>query len=168
MEYFVVSSRTAANGEKYRTEAHGTLDGNGEAVVELRQKNRTYSVRVVEPANTCYNKQITQYFDSKYDVNGTFTFEFAECGNFKLNIHNLNCEGSTDIMKFRNRYSYTEWQSWSTNRIGCYDLNSVDFVTIQSGWRIYEYTVTRSSGTTSFIDSVYIPENGNVIYNLNY
>ncbi|MBI1836915.1 MAG: hypothetical protein HYR91_06580 [Flavobacteriia bacterium] len=86
LEYFVVSSRTGANGEKYKTEAHGTLDNNGEAVVELRQKNRTYSVRVVEPANTCYNKQITQYFDSKYDVNGTFTFEFAECASLQINI----------------------------------------------------------------------------------
>ncbi|WP_310559022.1 hypothetical protein [Flavobacterium sp.] len=53
LEYVVVSSRTTVNGEKYRTEASGTLNSNGEAMVSIKQKSgRTYSIRVVRPENS--------------------------------------------------------------------------------------------------------------------
>jgi hypothetical protein len=98
LTYYVVSSTTGANGEKYKTENSGVLNENGEVVVTLRDKPfRTYSVRVVEPPNTCYNKQITMYFGSPFDQNGHFDFEFAECAYMNLSINNVNCLGGGGI-----------------------------------------------------------------------
>lgn len=169
LSFRVMSSKTGMNGEKYRTEASGELNANGEAIVSIKQKTgRTYSVIVNEPSNSCYNKQITQYFDSKYDVDGVFTFEFAECAYFKLSIANLNCGGQTDIMKFRSRYSYTDWESWSSNRLGCYTLNSTEYLKVNAGWRIYETSVTRSSGTTIIKDSIYVSPNSYTDFQINY
>ena len=169
LQYMVVSSRTAANGEKYRTEASGTLNGNGEAMVSIKQKTgRSYSIRVIEPENTCYNKQITQFFDSPYDVNGTFTFEFAECAYLKLNINNINCQGAGDIMNFRSKQAYTEFQSWTNDRLGCYSYTSPDFFEVPAGWRIYEWKVNRGGGITSFKDSIFLDVNSNSIFNMNY
>lgn len=170
LEYRVASSRTGINGEKYRTEASGVLDANGMAVVNIKQKKgRTYSVRVVEPANNCYNKEATQYFDSPFDVNGTFTFEFAECAYLNININNLNCQGITDKMNFRSKYSYTEWESWSTDRLGCYSVSSIEPIKVPSGWRIYNWSVNRNGNITNYFDSIFLsPGSVNGIININY
>lgn len=48
----VTSSRTAWNGEKYKTEHDGFLDNNGEAMINVKVKNnRTYSVQCAKPPN---------------------------------------------------------------------------------------------------------------------
>ena len=92
LAYKVVSSKTGNDGEVYRTEATGNLDANGEAFVSIKQrKGRSYSLRVFEPSNNCYTNEVIQSFDSPYDVNGTFTLEFAECAYLKFNINNVNC-----------------------------------------------------------------------------
>ena len=99
LEYKVISSRTAANGEKYKTEASGTLNSNGEAMVSIKKKSgRSYSIQVKAPENSCYTNQSPQFFDSPYDVNGTFTFEFAGCAYLKLNINNINCQGAGEVI----------------------------------------------------------------------
>nr|WP_294859952.1 hypothetical protein [uncultured Fluviicola sp.] len=99
LQYFIVSSTTTGDGEKYKTEKTGFLDENGEASEIIREKQfRTYAVRVVEPENSCYNKIITMYFDSPYDEDGHFNFEFAPCAYLKQNITNINCQGLNDYM----------------------------------------------------------------------
>ncbi|MBI1836914.1 MAG: hypothetical protein HYR91_06570, partial [Flavobacteriia bacterium] len=157
-----------------KTEAHGTLDNNGEAVVELRQKNRTYSVRVVEPANTCYNKQITQYFDSKYDVNGVFTFEFAECAYFKLDINNVNCSGPTD--NFKLYYMGRQVADQGSNIVGalslegdgCFNYVGDSFSSVPIGKMMWKWVVTRNGNTTTFFDTInFLPEEYKV-YHINY
>jgi len=169
LEYTVGSSVTGNNGEKSRKEATGFLDENGEAGVTIRVKsNRTYYVHVKEPSNTCYNKMITMYFDSPSDEDGHFNFEFAPCAYLKLNINNVNCQGITDIMNFKSRYSYSDWEGASTDRLGCYSFNSPDFVQVPAGWRIYQWTVNRNGVITTDIDSIFLNVGGNGTFNLNY
>jgi hypothetical protein len=89
LSYTIVSSRTAADGEKYRTEASGTLDANGEAMEEIRQKKgRSYSVRIGKPnGEICYHNELNQYFDSPFDANGTFYISsLPTCAYLKLHI----------------------------------------------------------------------------------
>ena len=58
LEYRVASSYTAANGEKYRTEASGVLDSNGEAMVNIRQRTGTYLIQVTANEKTETHKLI--------------------------------------------------------------------------------------------------------------
>jgi hypothetical protein len=107
LEYSIVSSKTGWDGEKYRTEASGTLNANGEVLVAIKQRSgRTYSVAVQGPENNCYTNMLVQTFDSPFDNDGTFTFEFAECAYLKLQIHNINCIDSNDEIKFRRLVSF--------------------------------------------------------------
>jgi hypothetical protein len=169
LQYEVVSSRTGNDGEVYRSEALGNLNANGEAFVSIKQKNsRTYSIRLFGPSNSCYSNNVIQYFDSPYDVNGTFTFEFAECAYLNLHINNINCEGPGDILNFRSKQSYTEWQSWTSDRMGCISLNSLDYFEVPAGWRIYEWKVNRNGIITNFKDSIFLSPGGYGIFNMNY
>ncbi len=169
LTYYLVQQKTTSNGEENTTLKTGTLNSNGEAIFSIKlNRKHAYVIRVEEPENTCYNKSIQMYLDSPYDEDGKFTFEFAPCGNLKMNINNVNCEGSTDNMRFRFKYPYFEFEGWSTERIGCYNFISTDYVKVPSGWRIFECTVTRPSGTSLIKDSVFVPENGNVDFSLNY
>ena len=155
LQYFVVSSTTT--GEKYKTEKSGFLNENGEATEIVREKQyRTYAVRVVEPENSCYNKEITMYFGGANDKNGHFDFVFAECAYLKLNINNINCQGGGDIMKFRSKYSYTDWEGWSTDRLGCYSVISPYPFEVPAGWRVYEWRVNRNGVITDHLDSIYL------------
>ncbi|MDR0802086.1 hypothetical protein [Fluviicola sp.] len=169
LEYRVYSSKTGMDGnEHYKTEASGTLNENGEAKVTVRDKSyRSYSVRVAEPPNSCYNKQITMFFDSPFDQNGHFNFEFAECAYMNLSINNINCQGG-DLMNFRSRQSYTEWQGWAGDRVGCYSYLSPYSFQVPAGWRIYEWKVNRDGVITTHTDSIYLNagvENGTFVMN---
>ncbi|WP_341907173.1 hypothetical protein [Fluviicola taffensis] len=170
LEYRVASSRTAADGEKYRTEASGVLDGNGEAVVNIKQKKgRTYSVRVVEPENTCYNKEITQYFDSPYDVDGTFTFEFAGCSYLTLSVNNINCQGSLDRILFDLQPIYIPNYDniIPTEKFGCYSNTFIESQVPCGQWEA-TWEVTRNGITTSH-DSIFtINENEHYNFVINY
>ena len=168
LEYAVVSSRTAANGEKYKTEASGTLNSNGEAMVSIKQKSgRTYSIRVTEPANTCYNKQITQFFDSPFDVNGTFTFEFAACAYLKFSVHNIECINSNDQIKFRRLWmSKNETNSFVTQS-GCFQYQG-DYFSLPMGDYIYEWEVKRMGMTNYYDSSFTLTPNQYFEFNLNY
>lgn len=174
LEYKIASSRTTYNGEKFRTEASGTLNSNGEAAVKIRQKKgRTYHVYVVQPENTCYNKADVQYFDSPYDKDGTFTFEFAGCALLKLHIENQNCAGEEDKMQFQNRTAYTDWPgaglaSWSTERLGCYEYTSPSAFSTPAGLIIYRWRVTRAGITSEFSDSIYLEAGQEGVMNLIY
>jgi hypothetical protein len=170
LEYSVVSSRVGAvNGEGTKTEASGVLNDNGEAVVELREKrNRRYAVRVVQPANTCYNKQINMFFDSPFDENGHFNFEFAECAYMRQNIVNVNCEGSTDVFNIRDRFTYSDWTGWSFDIMGCFSNIGGDYFQVPAGKRYFQWTVSRSSGVTSGIDSIDLSPSEYGEININY
>jgi hypothetical protein len=169
LEYSIVSSKTSWDGEKYRTEASGTLNANGEVLVAIKQRSgRTYSVAVQGPENNCYTNMLVQTFDSPFDNDGTFTFEFAECAYLKLNINNINCQGPSYSMHFRSKQSYTDWQSFSGYRVGCYNYLSPDFFQVPAGWRIYNWVVDRNGVVTNFKDSIFLLPGTNGTITMNY
>src|SRR5690554_7630618 len=78
LTYYVVTYTNINGGTKSKTVATGTLDANGEAIVTERlPKNKGRGVRVVEPENSCYNKNIQ--FNFSDEKNFKAEFEFAEC-----------------------------------------------------------------------------------------
>ena len=154
LAYKVVSSKTGNYGEVYRTEATGNLDANGEAFVSIKQrKGRSYSLRVFEPSNNCYTNEVIQSFDSPYDVNGTFTFEFAECAYMKLHVHNLNCIDSNDEIKFRRLWLSTNESNDFVIQSGCFQFDG-DYFSLPIGNYKYEWYVTKN-GVTTFHDSIF-------------
>ena len=170
LEYRVASSKTTGDGEKYRTEASGVLNGNGEAIVTIKQKKgRTYSVRVVESANTCYNKEITQYFDSPYDVDGTFTFEFAKCAYLTLSVNNINCQGSLDRILFDLQPIYIPNYDniIPIEKFGCYSNTFIESQVPSGQWEA-TWEVTKN-GITTYYDSIFmIDENEHYNFSINY
>jgi hypothetical protein len=174
LQYKVVSSKTGNDGEVYRTEATGNLDANGEAFVSIKQrKGRSYSLRVFGPSNNCYTNEVIQSFDSPYDVNGTFTFEFAECAYLKLNINNVNCSGASDYFKLYHYGSTIDYHDYSNgNPIkeggGCYSYLGSYFSDVPIGSRYYKWEVTRNNITNTYYDTIYLSPGEYKTYDINY
>ena len=168
LTYYVVQEKTGGyNGEKFKTVASGTLDANGEAYFTKKlTKDYSYAVRVVQPANTCYNKQITYYFGDE----GVFEapFEFAECAYMRQNIVNSNCEGATDIFNFRDKFVYTDWSGWSYDIMGCFSNTGGDYFKVPAGKRYFQWMVTRPSGVTEGLDSIELAPGEYGELNINY
>ncbi|MCC6700234.1 MAG: hypothetical protein IT221_01850 [Fluviicola sp.] len=172
LEYSVVSSRVGAvNGEGTKTVASGVLNANGEAVVELHEKrNRRYAVRVVEPANTCYNKQINMFFDSPFDENGHFNFEFAECAYLKFRYNNVNCIDANDhieVTRVSNLSGYTGFNNPAIYN-GCQDYTMPNFVQVPMGYWFFTWEVTKNGITNNFSDTIFLSPNEQRFYEFNY
>jgi hypothetical protein len=172
LEYSIVSSVVGTeNGEGTKTVASGVLDSNGEAIVELREKrNRRYAVRVVEPANTCYNKQINMFFDSPFDENGHFNFEFAEFAYLKFRYHNTSCIDANDhieVTRVTNLQGYTGFYNPATYD-GCTDFTMPDFVQVPMGNWYFTWNVTKNGVTTSYSDTIFLAAGEYKYYEFNY
>ncbi len=167
--FAVISERTGANGEVVKTEVEGTTNEQGEAMVEVKVKgNKSYYVVPEAIPNICYINDIRKYYNDRTDKNPEFVFEIAPCAQLKLNIQNVNCEGPDDLLNFMNRYSYTEWQSWSTDRLGCYTWESPEYFNVPAGWRIYRWRVIRPSGTVIYEDSIFLNAGQNHTFEMFY
>lgn len=171
LTYYVVTYKNSLipyEGKKSKTVATGSLDENGEAyVTERLSKNNGHSVRVVEPENACYNKNIQFYFSD--EKNFKAEFEFAECAYLKLKIENVNCQGSEDTMRFRSKYSFTDWEGWAGERMGCYSYETPYPFEVSEGWRIYEWEVNRNGVITTYLDSIYLNKGvDNGFFQMNY
>ncbi len=168
LTYYVVQEKTGGyNGEKFKTVASGTLDANGEAYFTKKlTKDYSYAVRVEQPLNTCYNKQITYYFGDE----GVFEapFEFAECAYMRQNIVNSNCEGATDVFNFRDKFVYTDWSGWSYDIMGCFSNTGGDYFKVPAGKRYFQWMVTRPSGVTEGLDSIELAPGEYGELNINY
>ncbi|PKR81255.1 hypothetical protein CW751_06635 [Brumimicrobium salinarum] len=155
LTYYVVTYTNINGGTKSKTVATGALDANGEAVVTERlSKNKGHGVRVVEPENSCYNKNIQLYFSEEDGENFKAEFEFAECAYMQQNIQNVNCEGANDVFVIRDRYTYTEWTGWSIDLEGCFSNVAGGYAEVPAGTRYFEWKVTRPSGVTTGVDTV--------------
>ena len=166
--YEVVCEWKGPFENKYKTVGSGQLDANGEVYFTKRlDKNSSYSITVEEPDNTCYNKDVYLYPGG--ETNFEAAFEFAECAYLKLNINNVNCQGAEDTMRFRTRYSYSDWEGWSGARIGCYSYQTPYPFEVPSGWRIYEWEVNRNGVISTYVDSIYLNEGiDNGFFQMNY
>ena len=171
LQYFVVSSTTTGDGEKYKTEKSGFLNENGEATEVVREKQfRTYAVRVVEPENSCYNKEITMYFGGANDKNGHFDFVFAECAYLKFRYQNISCQGASDhieITRITNLDGYTGFYNPAVYD-GCIDYTMPDYVQVPMGYWYFSWDVTKNGITNSFSDTIFLNVGEQKYYEFNY
>ncbi|MFN5982006.1 MAG: hypothetical protein ACK476_15010 [Fluviicola sp.] len=173
LTFYLVQQKTTSNDEENTTLKTGTLNSNGEAIFSIKlNRKHAYMIKVEEPDNTCYNKSIQMYLDSPYD-DGKFTFEFAPCGNIKLNINNVNCLGATDTFKLFHIGSSAGYESYfGTNPVkegsGCYSYLQSQFSDVPMGYRYYRWEVTRNGITDIIYDTIYINSGEDFIYNVNY
>ena len=174
LSYKVVSSKTTANGEKYQTEADGVLNENGEAMVDVKvKKGRSYSVRIGALENICYHNELDQYFESPYDLNGTFKYKFAECAYLKLKINNINCSGGGDNFKLYYMGRQVGGNegligALSKNENGCYSYEGSNFSDVPMGGTYYRWEVTRNGLTQIFYDTIYLNSGEYKTYEINY
>ena len=155
LKYRISQEKTTLWDEKTKIIASGELNENGEANATFRRGNNPIRVQVEWPSNCCYSKNDVYYIKGD-GPNHEVLVEFAECAYLKLNIINVNCQGGGDIMKFRSKYPYTEWQNWSGDRTGCYAYTSPYPFEVPAGWRVYEWRVNRNGVITNYIDSIYL------------
>ena len=172
----VITATNAATGERYPGLEYSVVSSrvgavNGEAVVELHEKrNRRYAVRVVEPANTCYNKQINMFFDSPFDENGHFNFEFAECAYLKFRYNNVNCIDANDhivVTRVSNLSGYTGFNNPAIYN-GCQDYTMPNFVQVPMGYWFFTWEVTKNGITNNFSDTIFLSPNEQRFYEFNY
>lgn len=160
LSWRVTATISAGSGEKKVYDEEGILDANGEATLTVKLKNSwTYNIRVIEPENTCYNKQITMHITEPEKKEQEFLFEFAPCAGVGLNIKNINCGGPDDVIKFRIRNSYSNFEGFSTERYGCYEFNDGTYPNRPAGWLIYNWVVTKNNNVSSFTDSIFVAPN---------
>lgn len=168
LTYYVVQKKTGANGEIFETLKEGVLNSDGEAFLTMKlKKAHAYGIRVEQPPNTCYYNELAFHFGNQ-ESNFEAHFEYAECGYLKLRIENVNCEGPDDLMNFRHKYDYTEWEGWSSDRNGCYYFESPEFFEVSEGWRVYEWKVQRGGNNYYHNDSIYISPNQDYMFEMNY
>ena len=91
-------------------------------------------------------------------------------GNLILDIQNVNCGGSGDVMYFRKKWlGYTDFEgSDSTARTGCYSYTSPSAFQIPMGTYVYETKVIRSGITTYVYDTIVVPETGIATIDIDY
>ena len=148
----------------------GNLNQNGEAMVDIRLKNRTYVITTITPEddNRCYINS-TSYNFHRDDDNLKFDFRFAPCAYLKLKIENVNCEGGGDKMVLYQGNqigSFNFNQSWEHN--GCAFWESNGYSDIPMGEQYYRWEVTRNGVTEEFHDTIYLEENEYKVYEINY
>lgn len=91
-------------------------------------------------------------------------------GNLILNIQNVNCGGSGDVMYFRKKWlGYGDFEgSYSTPRTGCYSYTSPSSFQVPMGTYVYEMKIIRAGITTYVYDTVVVPKTGVVTINMDY
>jgi len=97
-------------------------------------------------------------------------FEMVEYGFLKVNIHNLTCEGASDLIvlerNYRHHPSNKVFQPITLN--GCYDADGAP-AEVPMGYYDLKWTVTKPSfGTQIFTDEVFVPANGIGEFTINY
>lgn len=168
LSYNIERSWSGSFENKYKTVGSGVLDENGEVYFTKRlHKNSSYSISVAAPSNTCYMNSSDLHAGG--EKNFKAEFEFAECAYLKLKIENVNCQGSEDTMRFRSKYSFTDWEGWAGERMGCYSYETPYPFEVSEGWRIYEWEVNRNGVITTYLDSIYLNKGvDNGFFQMNY
>jgi hypothetical protein len=174
LKYSIIQQKTGNNGTVSKTIARGVLDEDGMAKVDVRILKTSPSVVIVdEPANTCFNRNITYTSGTNGSKNKEFLFEFVPCGLLKLNINNVNCTGPDDDFKLYQTGADVDYSA-ATGGIpraegtGCYSNLAVGFSKVPACNRFYKWEIIRSGILTTIYDTIQIHENENFIYNVNY
>jgi len=171
LTYYVVTHKNVLKpygGKKAKTVATGTLDENGEAIVTKRlSKNNGHGVRVEEPENSCYNKNIQLYFSEEDGKNFKAEFEFAECATLQRKVTNINCIDASDKIEI-----YIDNTMHSTLNIpwvlyGC--ANSTTSPTkVPIGTYTLHWIVTKNNISTDYYDTFNLVINEFKVHEINY
>lgn len=170
---FEVKPYTTPTGEVQELVYEGDFNANGEAVADIRLKNRSYVITTVSPGPMCYINN-TQYFFHRDDDNLKFDFLFAPCAYLKLKIENVNCVGPDD--NFKLYYMGRQVGGQGSNIVGalaregdgCYQYESSSFSDVPMGEIYYRWEVTRNGVTEEFHDTIYLEESEQKVYEINY
>jgi|SRR5690554_233333 len=171
LTYYVVTYKNSLipyEGKKSKTVATGLLDENGEAyVTERLSKNNGHSVRVVEPENACYNKNIQ--FNFSDEKNFKAEFEFAECAYLTISVNNINCQGLTDNIIFDMQPTYVEGFNNIIPReeMGCYSNTFIESSVPFGQWEA-TWEVTRNNSTTYHDTTFFMNINEHYLLTINY
>ena len=168
LTYYVVTYTNINGGTKSKTVATGTLDANGEAIVKERlSKNKGHGVRVVEPENSCYNKNIQLYFSD--EENFKAEFEFAECAYLTISVNNINCQGLSDNIIFDMQPIYIEGYNNIIPReeMGCYSNTFIESSVPFGQWEA-TWEVTRNNSTTYHDTIFFMTINEHYLLTINY
>jgi|GEM_PF-1113319 len=97
-------------------------------------------------------------------------FQAVPYGYLKLSIHNVNCQGGGDSMRFRfQTIGESDFESWSNYRTGCYMYDDPGGgAKVPMGWRVYQWEVTRNGSVNYYTDSVFVPNNNSTTFTINY
>jgi hypothetical protein len=170
-KFFIRSERTGINGEVLKTEAEGTTNDLGEAVILVKIKgNKSYYVTTEALPNICYINNIRKYYNDRSNKNPEFVFEIAPCGKIKVNIHNVNCEGPNDTLILERNYQDGSDNVYLPITItGCYSQPGVA-VSVPMGNYEIKWKVIRSGVSQTFTDMLFVPKEGEGIgeYTINY
>lgn len=169
---FEVKPYTTPTGEVQELVYEGDFNANGEAVADIRLKNRSYVITTVSPGPMCYINN-TQYFFHRDDDNLKFDFLFAPCAFLKLKIENVNCEGAGDNFKLFHEGSDVGFNNYGGGSPiregdGCYYFEPSHYSDVPTGRRFYRWEVTRSGITEEFHDTIYLEESEQKVYEINY
>ena len=146
--YVVMKEKLDITGNSFKAKSSGVLNENGEVYVTMRfNKNKKYHIKVTEPNNACYNKNIN-YSYTLGDAKTDFPFEFAECGFLQLKVTNTNCQNSNDYIKYNMKPTYYEGYNGISEvaKYGCYDNEFMDSKVSSGTWRA-TWEVTRNNAT---------------------
>jgi hypothetical protein len=165
---FTITEEKTGTQEIFTKVYDNNLNTFGEALFEFKlKKNRSYKLSIETPANNCYKEPADITFaiqDDSFD----FKFELVPCANINIKVVNINCQGDSDFMTYRERFSYNEWCDWSYNIMGCFNNSSNVFVKAPSGLRIFNWKVNRNGIITEYLDSIYLDENEYGNFEMNY
>jgi hypothetical protein len=101
MTYGIQESYTPLFDLKTKSVAQGVLDQNGHATFELKMKpNRKHYLGIQTPDNVYYS-EITLQENLDHGKNNTFNFEYVTSGLLDIKSNNINCEGTTDELRFK-------------------------------------------------------------------
>jgi hypothetical protein len=91
-------------------------------------------------------------------------------GQLRMKITNVDCQGEEDEMQYRFKRPFKDWVNyWSNIAYGCFSYNDPNtFIKVPMGWNSFEWRVTKNGITNYFVDSIYVTENGENIFEINY
>jgi hypothetical protein len=166
---FTITEEKTGSQEIFTKVYDNNLNTFGEALFEFKlKKNRSYKLSLETPANICYKEPADITFaiqDDSFD----FKFELAPCAFIILKLNNVNCSGSSDIMKLYRSHTIKEYYSnnaWQHD--GCVNWESNGYSDLPMGEIKYKWEVTRNGITNTFYDTIYLSEGEYRTYEINY
>jgi hypothetical protein len=156
LKYSIIQQKTGNNGTVSKTIARGVLGEDGMAKVDARILKTSPSVVIVdEPANTCFNRNITYTFGTNGSKNKEFLFEFVPCGDYQLQLNNLSCNGINDTIIWNTTNFTQTFLGIDVTLTGCvnqsYAISKAPIGEVYTKYKVKKLGVTNTYSTVFVI-----------------